>query len=170
MSVHESLAVAVALAASGFDLRNRRIPNALTLGGALAGLIASAIAAGMGGIWSSAAGWALAIVMWLPLYALGGMGAGDVKLMGAIGTWLGPLAVFYASLYAAVAGAVVAAGMVIAQGCASQTYCNIRLLLTHWRVAGFTPHAQLTLDAAASPRLAYAIPILIGTVTATWLQ
>ena len=170
MSVHESLAVAVALAASGFDLRSRRIPNALTLGGALAGLIAAAITTGVGGVGSSASGWALATVMWLPLYALGGMGAGDVKLMAAIGAWVGPLIVFYASLYAAVAGAMVAAGMVIAQGCARQTYFNIHLLLAHWRVAGFAPHAQLTLDAGASPRLAYAVPILIGTLAAIWLR
>ena len=170
MSVHESLAITVALAASGFDLRSRRIPNALTLGGALAALIASAVTAGMGGIWSSAAGWALATAMWMPLYALGGMGAGDVKLMAAIGAWLGPLAVVYATLYGAVAGAVMAAGVVVAQRCVGQTWSNIHLLLTHWRVAGFAPHAQLTLDAANSPRLAYAIPILIGTVAAIWLR
>lgn len=170
MSVHESLAVAVALAASGFDLRSRRIPNALTLGGALAGLIASAVAAGMGGVWYSAAGWALATAMWLPLYALGGMGAGDVKLIAAIGAWLGPLAIFYTALYSAVAGAVMAAGIVVAHGCARQTYVNIQLLLTHWRVAGFTPYAQLTLETAHSPRLAYAIPILVGTVAAIWLH
>lgn len=170
MSVHESLAVAIALAASGFDLRSRRIPNALTLGGALAGLIASAIAGGVGGIGSSGAGWALATVMWLPLYALGGMGAGDVKLIAAIGAWVGPLAIFHTSLYTAVAGGVAAAGLVIARGCVRQTYFNVQLLLGHWRVAGFAPQAQLTLADAASPRLAYAIPILVGTVTAIWLH
>ena len=170
MSVHESFAVALALAASAFDLRSRRIPNALTLGGALAGLIASAIVAGTGGIWSSAAGWAVAMVMWLPLYALGGMGAGDVKLMAALGVWLGPLAIFHTTLYAAVAGAVMAAGIVVAHGCVGQTFMNVHLLLTHWRVVGFAPHAQLTLETASNRRLAYAVPILVGTVVGTWLQ
>jgi prepilin peptidase CpaA len=98
------------------------------------------------------------------------MGAGDVKLIAAIGAWLGPAAVFHATLYTAVAGAVAAAGLVIARGCVRQTYGNIQLLLVHWRLAGFAPHAQLTLDASASPRLAYAVPILVGTVTAIWLH
>jgi prepilin peptidase CpaA len=167
---HESLAIAVALVAAVCDLRTRRIPNALTFGAAAAGLVASAWAGGLSGAGASAGGWLLALGMWLPIYALGGMGAGDVKLMAAIGAWLGPGAVLFAALYSAIAGGVMAAGVAIANRCVRQTYDNISLLVLHWRLVGFTPHAQITLDTSTSPRLAYAVPILAGTVAAIWLR
>lgn len=168
MPPHEIVAVAVALAACVFDVRSRRIPNALTFGAALAAFAVAAFTGGFSALGASGAGWALGLAMWLPIYALGGMGAGDVKLIAAIGAWIGPGAVIYAALYAAVAGGFMAAGVAIAQRCVRQTYDNIQLLILHWRVAGFTPHAQIALGTASSPRLAYAIPVFIGTVVAIW--
>jgi prepilin peptidase CpaA len=169
MTPHAAIAVAVALVGCAFDLHSRRIPNVLTLGAAVAALIASALT-GVGAVESSAAGWIVAAALWLPIYALGGMGAGDVKLMAAIGAWLGPSTVIYAALYAAIAGAVFALGLALARGCVRQTFTNVQLLLIHWRVAGFTPHPELNLATATSPRLAYAVPILVGTMAAIWLQ
>jgi prepilin peptidase CpaA len=98
------------------------------------------------------------------------MGAGDVKLMAAIGAWLAPVAVIHAALYTAMAGAVLALTVACAHGCLRQTYTNLQLLVLHWRVAGFASHADLTLQTATSPRLAYAIPVFVGTVIATWLS
>jgi prepilin peptidase CpaA len=167
---HESVAVAVALVASAFDVRTRRIPNVLTFGAAAAALVASAATAGLSGVATSAAGWLLTLAIWLPIYALGGMGAGDVKLMAAIGAWLGPTAGLFAALYAGVAGAVIAVGVAVAQRCVRQTYDNVFLLVTHWRVTGFSPHAQLTLDSSTSPKLPYAVPILAGTLLMIWLR
>lgn len=170
MTSHATIAVAVAMIGCVFDLHSRRIPNELTLGAALAAVIVSAVTGGLGAVGWSAAGWAIAAALWLPIYALGGMGAGDVKLMAAIGAWLGPAIVIYAVLYAAIAGAVFAIALAIAQGCIRQTYSNVQLLIIHWRVVGFTPHAQLNLGSAPSPRLAYAVPILVGTMAAIWLR
>jgi len=170
MNVHDSIAILIGLAACGFDLSRRRIPNALTLGAAAAAIFVSASTGGVAGARSSLLGWTVATALWLPLYALGGMGAGDVKLIAAIGAWLGPIDVIHAALYAAMAGAAFAVGLVLARGCARETCSNVRLLLVHWRVAGFTPHAQLTLASSDSPRLAYAVPILAGTVVAIWLR
>ena len=170
MTPHAAIAVVVALVGCVFDLHSRRIPNALTVGAALAAMIVSAFTGGVSGMGSSAAGWAIAAALWLPIYALGGMGAGDVKLMAAIGAWLGPANIIYAVLYAAIAGGVFAIALAIVQGCVRQTYTNVQLLLVHWRVAGFTPHEQLNLATATSPRLAYAVPILVGTLAAIWLR
>jgi prepilin peptidase CpaA len=167
---HESLAVALALAASACDLRTRRIPNVLTFGAAAAAVAASAWMNGMAGVEASVAGWLIGLALWFPLFVLRGMGGGDVKLLAAIGAWLGPALAFFIALYAAIAGAVLALGLVLAHRCTRQTLDNIKLLLTHWRVVGFAPHQQLTLDTAASPRLAYAVPVLIGTVVALWLR
>src|SRR5688572_20078399 len=115
MSVQEMLAVVVALIACVFDLRSRRIPNALTFGAAAGALAFAALTGGFTALGWSVGGWALATAMWIPIYALGGMGAGDVKLMAAIGAWLGPGAVLYAALYSAIAGGIMAAGVTAAQ-------------------------------------------------------
>jgi prepilin peptidase CpaA len=170
MNFHDTVVVGVALVACVFDLHSRRIPNVLTFGAALAGLIVATSMSGFPGLGSSTAGWLLATVLWLPLYALGGMGAGDVKLLAAIGAWLGPADVFHAALYAAMAGGLLALMVACAHGCVRQTWSNVQLLILHWRIAGFTPQAQLTLETATSPRLAYAVPILVGTVVAIWLR
>ena len=85
LSPHESLAVAAALAATVCDLRARRIPNALTFGAAIAALIASTWSGGLAGAQTSLLGWLLGLALWLPFFALGGMGAGDVKMLAAIG-------------------------------------------------------------------------------------
>jgi prepilin peptidase CpaA len=170
MSFGESIAVGVALIACIFDLHSRRIPNVLTFGAAIAALAFAAVVGGIDGVGTSLAGWLIATALWLPIYALGGMGAGDVKLMAAVGAWLGPADVLYAALYAAIAGAVFALGLAISRRCVRQTFSNVHLLLNHWQVVGFAPHAQLTLARAASPRLAYAVPILAGTLTAIWLR
>jgi prepilin peptidase CpaA len=170
MTSHAAIALAVALVGCAFDLHSRRIPNLLTFGAAVAALIVSGLTGGLTSVGSSAAGWAVAAALWLPIYALGGMGAGDVKLMAAIGAWLGPATVIYAALYAAIAGAVFALALAVARGCVRQTFTNVQLLLIHWRVAGFTPHPELNLATATSPRLAYGVPILVGTMAALWLQ
>lgn len=170
MNAHDTAAVVVAVVACAFDLHSRRIPNVLTFGAAAAALVASASTGGSGGLASCSAGWLLGTALWLPLYALGGMGAGDVKLLAAIGAWLGPEDVFHAALYAGIAGGVLALVVAYARGCIRQTYWNVQLLILHWRVAGFSPQAQLTLETATSPRLAYAVPILAGTVGAIWLR
>src|SRR5712691_7755539 len=117
MNMHDSIAILTGLAACGFDLYRRRIPNALTLGAALAALVVSSYTGGLAGAGSSVTGWVIATALWLPLYALGGMGAGDVKLIAAVGAWLGPADVIHAALYAAIAGAVFAVALALARGC-----------------------------------------------------
>jgi prepilin peptidase CpaA len=170
MSVCEVAAIAIAVVASVCDLQSRRIPNALTLGATAAGLVFAAATGGFSGVGASLEGWAVAMALWLPIYALGGMGAGDVKLMAAIGIWIGPAGALHAALYAAMAGGILGLALAFARGIVRQTFHNVQLLILHWQVAGFSPHAQLTLATATSPRLAYAVPVLIGTVAATWLR
>ena len=170
MSPYDAIAIAVALLACVFDLRERRIPNALTFSAALAAFAAAAMTGGVHAVGLSAAGFGIGLVFWLPIYALGGMGAGDVKLLAAIGAWLGPLGVIHAALATAIAGALLAIVVAIAKRRVRQTSSNIALLLVHWQVAGFSPKSQLTLDSATSPRLAYAVPTLIGTVIAIWFR
>jgi prepilin peptidase CpaA len=98
------------------------------------------------------------------------MGAGDVKLLAAVGAWLGPSQVVMAALATSVAGGVIALAVALGHGYLKVALSNLWMLLTHWRVMGIRPVDELTLQAARGPRLAYAVPIAIGTLVTLWLK
>lgn len=152
------------------DLRTRRIPNLLTFGGAAAGLIYATAVQGWPGFLASAGGWLTGIAVFLPFFLLGGMGAGDIKLVGCIGAWLGPQAALWVSLYTALAGGVMAIGIGLATGYFGQALLNVMRLLSHWRFVGLRPLPDLTLEGTRGPRLPYALPIAVGVVVAIWLR
>ncbi|MBW1991120.1 MAG: prepilin peptidase, partial [Deltaproteobacteria bacterium] len=93
--LHLVLPLALALVMAGWDFCTRRIPNFLTLGGALAGLVFQAAAHGLSGLAQGFLGLALGLGLLLPFYWKAGLGAGDVKALAALGTWLGPLTTLY---------------------------------------------------------------------------
>jgi prepilin peptidase CpaA len=96
--------VVLLAAASVGDLRSRRIPNRLVAVTALAGLGFSAALGGDGALVRSLGSLALGFAIWIPLYALRMVGAGDVKLFAAASAWLAPLQVVDAALVAALVG------------------------------------------------------------------
>ncbi len=162
--------VALVLAAVVWDVRSRRVPNALTLGGAAVAFAMHGLLHGWSGLLTSASGWAVGLVLFLPLFALGGMGAGDVKLLGAIGAWLGPRGAVWAGLCGAVAGGVMALTVALARGYAKTALKNVGAMLRLWSVVGVQPVAGLTLADKASVRLPYALPLAVGALAALWLQ
>ena len=170
MMFTQTVAVAVALAGCVTDLRSRRIPNALTFGAAALGLAWHLYTAGLGGLWFSFAGWLVGGLIFLPLFALRGMGGGDVKLMAALGAWVGTATVVWVALYAAVAGGIFALGVALASGYTKQAFANVWSMLTYWRVVGMREHPTLTIDSARAVRLPYALPIAAGLVTTLWLR
>lgn len=170
MDVQVFAVIAVALAACVIDLRTRRVPNVLTFGAALAAFGYWLAADGPGALGWSAAGWFTAVIPFVPFFALRGLGAGDVKLLGALGAWLGPLGALYLGLFTALAGGVLALGVVLARGWFAQTLRNIWVLLTLWRVAGLRPVQGLTVQDAHGPRLAYAVPIAVGALATLWMR
>lgn len=168
MPPNSTVALGVAVVACAFDLHSRRIPNLVTLGAAAAAFLLAATH-GLPSFQSTLIGWLTGLVLWLPLYALGGMGAGDVKLIAAVGAWLGPLGAVHAALYSAIAGGLMALVVALVHGYLREACANVRLLVTHWYVVGLSPHQQLTLEATTGPRLAYALPTFVGTAVAVWL-
>ena len=166
----ELAALAIAVVATATDLRARRIPNVLTLTGALAALTFWSVAAGASGALGSLAGWAVGLLLFLPLYALRGMGAGDVKLLACIGAWLGAGPVLRVALYTVLAGGVLALAVALHRRYLRTAADNMLVVLATWRTSGIRPVDGVTLESAAGPRLAYAIPITVGTVLASWLR
>ncbi len=162
-------AFALAGAACWFDVRTRRIPNQLTFSAATAGLVAATLTHGGQGAVSSATGLIVGLALFFPLFALKGLGAGDVKLMGALGAWLGSWTVLGVAFYTTLAGGLLALGLIVKHRHGSQVLRNLWLLLMHWRVCGFRPFESLTLDTSAGPKLPYALPIAAGVALSCWL-
>jgi prepilin peptidase CpaA len=162
-------AFAIAGVACWFDVRTRRIPNWLTFPAAALGLIAATLAHGGSGAAWSAAGLLFGLAIFFPLFLLRGLGAGDVKLMSALGAWLGSSVIFGVAFYTALAGGVLALALILRHRYGGQAIRNLWLLLTHWRVVGIRPLDSLTLETSAGPKLPYALPIAAGLALAFWL-
>jgi prepilin peptidase CpaA len=165
------VALIVCAAACVTDVRSRRIPNALTFGAAATALLFHTVVGGPEAGLRSAAGWLVGCALFLPFFLLRGMGGGDVKLLAALGAWLGPSSALPLAVYTSIAGGVLGLGVAATRGYLTQTVRNLRTLLTFWWLAGPRPLASVSLDAqATTPRLAYAIPISIGTMVTLWLR
>jgi len=162
------VAVGVGLLSCATDLHSRRIPNVLTFGAAIAGVIFHATW-GNGALFS-VEGWALAAAAFIIPFALGGMGAGDVKLLGALGAWLGPGQAIWLALYTGIAGGVLSVVVAMYYGYLGQALSNVRLLLTHWSVCGIGRVDEISLEGSSGPRLAYALSIFAGLVLTIWLR
>ncbi len=152
------------------DWRTRRIPNVLTFGAALAGLLYQFATGGVEALGQGLLGWVLGALVFLLPFALGGLGGGDVKLLAALGAWLGPVDALWLALYTGVAGGVMAIAVAAFYGYLGTAVQNVKLLLCHWRVAGFQAVQEITLESSRAPKLAYAFPILMGLVTTVWLR
>ena len=160
--------LAVALVAVVYDVRTRRIPNVWTLGTAMCALAFAVVTGGPAAMAQAAGGWAVGALLFFPFFALGGMGAGDVKLLAALGAWLGPADSVWLALFASIAGGVFGVIVALAHGYLRTALANLWLMGTHWRVSGLRPVPGITLSQTAGPRLAYAIPIAIGVLCTLW--
>jgi prepilin peptidase CpaA len=170
MPVSTVCALVPALAGCVCDLRMRRIPNVLTAVAALAGLVFHTVFSAGSGAEFSLVGAGVGLALLFPAFALGGMGAGDVKLMAALGAWLGPVDAMWTAIYAALAGTVMAVVVGFARGYLRTAFANVWSLLVFWRFVGIRPYEGLTLQSSKSPRLPYALPITAGLFAALWFR
>jgi prepilin peptidase CpaA len=120
---HYLLAVLVVVAAVS-DVRRRRIPNWLTLGGVAAGLLTRTATDGWHGLAQASGGMLLGFGAYLALYSLRAMGAGDVKLMAAVGAITGPANWVYVFAASALVNAVFALALTIGKRRLRETLWN----------------------------------------------
>ena len=168
-SVH-IVGLTIASLACVTDLNTRRIPNGLTFGAALVGFLYQFLSGGVDGLGHAALGWLVGAAIFFLPFALGGLGGGDVKLLAALGAWLGPADAVWLALYTAVAGGLMALVVSAIYGYLGIAMRNVYLLLCHWRVAGIEALPSLTLEHSKGPKLAYAFPIMTGMVATIWLR
>ena len=165
LTVFQGLVAVVVFIAAMTDLKSRKIPNSLTLAGVLAGLASHALVSGTSGLATSAEGMLVGFGVYFALYCLRAMGAGDVKLMAAVGAIVGPegwIAVFLAS---AIAGGVLALGLLIVKKRLHTTLWNTAFLvneLLHFR-APFQRRSQLDVKDPRALNLPHGVAIAAGT-------
>lgn len=156
------------LSASYTDLKGHRIPNILTVGGVVAGILLQTWFFGLDGVISGLGGLALGLALYLPLYLLGGMGAGDVKLMAAVGALLGSQTVLLAAGLSLIAGSLIGLGVVLVRiillGVLRPYLATAKYLLSTGTY--ISPATNITVDT----RFPYAVAIAAGTLgTVFWL-
>jgi prepilin peptidase CpaA len=141
----------------------------LTFGAALIGLVVHLFLTGPVGALTAASGWVVGVLLFLPFFMLGGMGGGDVKLLAALGAFLGPRDIVWLAVYSSIAGGAMAVIVAASTGYLMTALRNVVAMLNYWRNVGFQPVPNFTLDSPAAPGLAYAVPMLAGTVITLWV-
>jgi prepilin peptidase CpaA len=146
-----------------YDVRSRRIPNFITLPAIGFGLLLHAVFGGWRQLVTAAAGGLICGLIFLVFYLAGGMGAGDVKLITAVGCMSGFPLIGYLLLLTAVAGGVMAIALALHRRQLMETWHNMRILAVHHKTMGLTPHAQFNISNERTLRLPYALAIAAGS-------
>jgi len=152
--------------ASFYDLKYYKIPNLLNFTVAVVAIIFHTIFSGLDGLLFSGAGLLLGTAIFLPFYIFGGMGAGDAKLMGAVGAVVGAKGVFISAVLTAIYGGLYAVILLViysryGRALVSRTWAVLKtFILTRQYIPVSTPHPVQN-----RPRLCYGVAIALGTVT-----
>ncbi len=157
--------VLLVIAAATYDLRFRRIPNWLNLAGVILGFGLNAVLFQLSGTAEAGEGLLLALAVYLPLYLLRGMGAGDVKLMAAVGALVGPGNWFQIFIATALLGGAAAGLFALMKGRLRETLCNLYFLLTDLVSlrAPYRTNPQLDFRSAGSLSLPHGVLIALGS-------
>lgn len=146
------------------DLRERRIPNWLTGSGVLIGVTLAAIETG-GFPTAALLGVVTALVIGFPLFALGGFGAGDVKLLAAVGAFVGSGGLLPVVIYGGLAGGFLALGSAIRRGVVVPVLMSSWDLLLHLVTFGRRGERP-TLTTPGAHAVPYGVAIAVGAVVA----
>ena len=152
------------------DVRHRRIPNVLTFGAALVAIVFHTWMAGTHGLIVAAGGWFVGLLLFLPFFLLRGMGGGDVKLFAALGAWIGPGDTVTLAIYTSIAGGVLGVAVALSRNYLGTAVRNLKTMVVSWCLLGPRPIPAVTLEDSKAPRLAYAVPMLIGAMVTIWLR
>ena len=163
---HVWLISVVLVVAALIDAWKLKVPNWLTFPLVAGGWIYSTACFGWPGLGWSLLGTAVGLALLLPAYAIGGMGAGDVKLLAGVGAWVWGTVTFYAFCVSAVCGGLIALAMVLCRRKWTLHQHQFRAILTE--ILLLRDPNQLSALAAerkgSMMLLPYGIPIAIGTI------
>ena len=144
------------------DLRSRRIPNWLTVTGAFAGLVLASVEVG-GFPGAALVAVSLALALTFPLFALGGLGAGDAKLLAAVAAFVGPAGLLSVVLYGGVAGGVLAIVSTIRRGVILPVLLGTQNLILYMLTLGRRGE-RTVIDAPGAHTVPYGVAIAAGAI------
>jgi prepilin peptidase CpaA len=169
--------VAAALIAAATDIWKFKVYNVLTVPVMFGGLAYHAFIGGWAGLGGSAVGLAFGFAILLLFYTMGGMGAGDVKLMAAVGAWLGMPLTFYVFIASALAGGVYAVALLALAGGFKELIMNLHI--AWFRAKAFTRRlgsddrveSEVKRDDRRKRLIPFAAMVAVGVVaTYVWLR
>ena len=168
MSMEQLVATVVLIGLLGVavvsDLRRHRIPNLLILVGLTLGVAGQTYSGGISGMGDGLLGLLIGFALFLPMYALGGMAAGDVKLMAMVGSFLPPHYALWAVFFSLIWGGLCGFLIVLVRGQLRQT------LGRYWLILRAQAYLAPTSDEVAGKPFPYSIAILIGTLNSVYWQ
>ena len=168
MDSHQTIIWAFALAFTFFagwlDWRTRRIPNWLTVSGALAGITIHSWTAGWHGAFIALEGMGLGLIILLPLVLLKALGAGDWKLMGGVGAILGPWMFLFVLAASVFVSGLMAVAMMIWTKRVKSTLRNLVVLVRGFFSFGLRVNPEISLDNPTLLKLPFGVATTIGTL------
>lgn len=164
------LLVTLLMLCTASDVRANKIPNIMTMPFAASAVALHSFAKGLDGFLFSTAGIATGIGLLVVFYMMGGMGAGDVKLMGAVGGFLGAKGTFEAFVLSALAGGIYSVALIlIRRDVFKGSFCEkLKLLISMVLLKQYIPIQTESLG--QEPRLKYGVAIAFGTITYLLLE
>jgi prepilin peptidase CpaA len=158
------LTLALTVSAAMLDWRSRRIPNWLTVPGLLVGVSTHAILNGWHGTLFALKGAALALIVLLPLVLLRALGAGDWKLMGAVGAFLGWQLFLFVLAGSIFAAGIMAAVQMIRVGRVTETLRNMMVLVKGFFAFGLKKNPQISLDNPRLLKVPFGVAVAVATI------
>jgi len=160
-----TLTLALTFLAALLDWRSRRIPNWLTVPGLFSGVLIHALIGGWHGTLFALEGAGLALLILFPLVMLRALGAGDWKLMGAVGAFVGPVMFLFVLLGSIFASGIMAVVQVLRMGRVTETLRNMLTLVRGFFSFGLRKNPEISLD---NPRL-LKLPFGVAVAAATFV-
>lgn len=159
-----SVVLPATILACWIDYSARKVPNWLNGSLAILGLAAQAMFFGWSGVGASLGGMAVGLVVLIVPWAMHGMGAGDVKLMAAIGAWIGPMNCFIAFALGAIIGGVISVILITVGRKWGHAVANMGVIMTKVSRAdtAFSEFGSARGFGATSTLLPYGIPLSMG--------
>lgn len=165
LNVPNIIVITLVVIAAITDFRSRKIPNYLTLSGWGVGLMYHVITGGLDGLIFSFAGLVLGFCLLFLFYVLKGAGAADVKLMAAIGAFIGWEGVLRAFVFSSIIGVLFAVAVVAKEGVLMKILKNIWETIKGFFLARSISYIPIELNL----KMCYGPPIALGTILSLWL-
>jgi prepilin peptidase CpaA len=159
-----ALTILLTALAAFVDFRVRKIPNWLTVPAFVAGVTLRTALFGWPGAKSALEGTGLALALLLPLVLLRALGAGDWKLMGAVGALLGPMMFLFVMLGSILVSGIMAMVEMARTRRVRETFRNLYVLVKGFFTFGLRANPKISLDNPELLKLPFGVAVAIATV------